>query len=272
MSRDMMPTTEKVGAPSHTNQSSTKLLHLIEVLSRQPEPCRLQDIARESGMNPSTALRFLSALQSMHYVAQDIDSGRYYLTFKLCAIAQNITSHMSIRSISMPFLRNVSHIFSESCNLAVENDMSVMYVEVANDPHKTLMSTQRIGNVAPLHCTGVGKLMLSGFTYAELEQYIAIKGLPRLTPHTITTLDGLEAELAQIRKLGYAFDNEECEVGARCIAAPIRDYTGRIIAGISVSGPTVRMSDAHIFTHLPYLIETAAQLSIRLGWIPQSVI
>ncbi|GHU79735.1 IclR family transcriptional regulator [Clostridia bacterium] len=260
-----MPVSDKVGAPSQTNQSSTKLLHLIEVLSRRREPARLQDIARESGMNSSTALRFLSALQCMNYVAQDIDTGRYQLTFKLCAIAQNISSNVSIRSIATPFLRGVSHAFAESCNLAVENDMAVMYVEVANDTGKTLMSTQRIGNVAPMHCTGVGKLMLSGLSEGELEKYIAVKGLPKLTEQTITGSGALTKELAQIRKQGYAFDNQECEAFVRCIAAPIRDYTGKIIAGISVSGPEGRMSDEHIMAHLPELLETARQISLRLG-------
>jgi len=217
-------------------------------------------------MNSSTVLRFLSALQCMNYVAQDIDTGRYHLTFKLCAIAQNITSHTSIRSIAMPFLRNVSHVFGESCNLAVESDMSVMYVEVANASGKTLMSTQRIGNVAPMHCTGVGKLMLSGFSENEMEKYIAVRGLPKLTEHTLTTKEAIDSELDKIRSDGYAFDNEECEAFVRCIAAPIHDYTGKIIAGISVSGPAARMSDEHIMKNLPVLMETATQISLRLGW------
>lgn len=252
--------------PTQTNHSSDKLLTLLEVMTEQPEPVRLQDIAKQCGMNASTALRFLTALQRRDYVAQDIDTGRYYLTFKICALAQNVTAYTNIRSIAQPFLRSVAHIFSESCNLAIENDMLVMYIEVANSPNKTLMSTQRIGNVAPLHCTGVGKLFLSEYTPAELGQVIAVKKMVKYTDHTITDPHELESELERIRKKGYAFDNQECEVGARCIAAPIRDFTGKIVAAISVSGPAVRMTDEHIFTHLPYLLETAQQISIRMGW------
>lgn len=253
--------------PTQTNQSSDKLLNLLEIMTEQPEPVRLQDIARLCGMNSSTTLRFLTALQRRNYVAQDIDTGRYYLTFKLCALAQNMTAYMNIRRIALPFMRNVAHMFSESCNLAIENDMAVMYVEVANSPNKTLLTTQRIGNIAPLHCTGVGKLLLSEYSSADLERFIAIKKLPQYTDTTITDTISLRKELAAIRKAGYAFDNEECEAGARCIAAPIRDYTGAIAAGISVSGPAVRMNDEHIFRHLPYLLETAEQISIRMGWI-----
>lgn len=252
--------------PTQTNQSSDKLLNLLEVMTEQPEPLRLQDVSRLCDMNPSTALRFLTALQRRDYVAQDIDTGRYYLTFKLCYLAQNVSAFFDIRSLALPFMRSVAHIFGESCNLAMESDMTVMYIDVVTGPNKILMSTQRIGNVAPMHCTGVGKLFLTDYSATDLEHLIAVKKLARFTEHTITEPSALAEELDRIRKLDYAFDNQECEVGARCIAAPIRDYTGKIKAGISVSGPAVRMSDEHIFTHLPFLLETAQQISTRMGW------
>ena len=250
------------------NQSSDKLLSMLEMLTEQTEPLRLQDIARLCGMNASTALRFLTALQKRNYVARDIDTGRYYVTFKLCALAHNVSTYNSIRSIALPFMRSVAATFKESCNLAIENDMTIMYVEVINGPSSTLLSTQRIGNVAPMHCTGVGKLFLTGYTSAELERFLAVKKLPVFTEHTLATPQALLDELKHIRSLGYAFDNEECEVGVRCIAAPIRDFTGKIHAGISVSGPAVRMTDEYIYTHLNFLLETAKQLSMCMGWRP----
>ena len=251
---------------TRTNQSSDKLLNLLEFLTEQSEPLRLQDISRSCGMNASTALRFLNALQRRKYVEQDVQTGRYYLTFKLCALAQNVKSFFDIRSIALPFLRNVAHIFSESCNLSVERDMTVMYIDVAEGPNKTLISTQRIGNVAPLHCTGVGKLFLTEYSPASLEQFIILKPLTKYTAYTITKPEALKEELESVKKLGYAFDNEECEGGVRCVAAPIRNYTEKIKACISVSGPTVRMTDEHIFRHLPFLMEAAEQISYRLGW------
>lgn len=252
--------------PTQTNLSSEKLLTLIEVMSELSEPVRLQDLSRELGMNSSTVLRFLAALQHRGYAARDIDTGRYYLTFKLCGIAQNIGSNMSIRNISLPFLRNIAQIFGESANLSIEYDMSVMYIEVVNSPGKTLVSTQRIGNIAPLHCTGVGKLLLLNYTPAQMEQMAAVKGLVRFTDSTITGLQELTQVVEEARQKGYAFDNEECEPGVRCVAAPVRDYTGRVVAGISISGPVTRMTDSHIFANLPFLLDTAGELSHRLGW------
>lgn len=252
--------------PTQSNQSSDKLLNLLETMTEQPGPLRLQEIANFCSMNPSTTLRFLNALQRRGYVEQEVNTGRYYLTFKICAIAQNLSASLDLRTIASPFMRNVSHIFDESCNLATENNMMVVYVDVANVPNKTLMSTQRIGNIAPMHCTGVGKLFLSEYTSAELERLIAIKKLSTFTDYTICDPAILRAELEQVRNVGYALDNQECEIGVRCIAAPIRDYTGKIKAGISVSGPAVRMTDEQIFSHLPYLLEASEQVSLRMGW------
>ncbi|MDR2909518.1 MAG: IclR family transcriptional regulator [Oscillospiraceae bacterium] len=253
--------------PARVNLSSDKLLSILEIMAEQPEPLRLYDIARLCGMNASTVLRFLSALEMRNYVAQDMDTGRYFLTFKICALAQSMSaSHAGIRSVAMPFLRSVSHVFSESCNLAIENDLSIMYVEVVSGPQKTLMSMQRIGNIAPMHCTGVGKLILTDYSTAELDRLLAVKKLTGYTQNTITARPVLLRELSKVKAAGYAFDNEECEVGARCVAAPIRDYTGRIIAGLSVSGPTARMTDRHIRECLPCLLDSAGQISLRLGW------
>jgi DNA-binding IclR family transcriptional regulator len=255
----------KKNMPTQTNQSSDRLLTMIEVMAEHQSPMRLQDIARACNTNPPTALRFITALQRRNYVAQEIDTGRYYLTFKFCAIGQSISSYTDIRAIAAPFLRGAAQLFQESCNLAVENNMTILYIEVANSQSQTLFSTQRIGNVAPMHCTGIGKLILADYPGEELERFLAIKGLPRLTEHTITASGAFTEELSRIRELGYAFDNQECEVGVRCISAPIRDYTGRTIAGISISGPAVRMTDEHIYEHLPQLLDTAGEISLRMG-------
>lgn len=249
-----------------SNQSSEKLLIILELLAQQQKPLRLKEISELCDMNSSTVLRFLYALQKRNYVAQDPDSGMYYVTFKLCALAHSVSTYNSIRSIALPFMRGVASTFNESCNLAIDSDMSMMYIEVMNCPSSTLLSTQRIGNVAPMHCTGVGKLFLSDYSPAELEKFLALKKLPVLTEFTISTQKELAAELETIRQLDYAFDNQECEMGVRCIAVPIRDYTGKIHAGLSVSGPAVRMTDQFIYAHLDYLRETAVQLSMCMGW------
>jgi DNA-binding IclR family transcriptional regulator len=112
----------------------------------------------------------------------------------------------------------------------------------------------------------VGKLLLLGFTPRQLDSFIATKGLPALTEKTITTREALIEELARVKEKGFAFDNEEYEPGARCVAAPVYDYTGRIVAGVSISGPLTRMTDEHIYEKLPYLLDAAREISLRMGW------
>jgi DNA-binding IclR family transcriptional regulator len=265
MADDIQHATQKP-KPTQSNQSSEKLLHLVEALSLMDEPVRLQDLSAKLGMNASTVLRFLNPLVRMGYVDQNPDDNRYYLTFKICRIANNVASRMSIRNVAYPVMRNVSRIFKESANLSVENDMLVLYVEVVNAASNTLMTMQRIGHVAPMHCTGVGKLFMQEYSIQKVDQFIATKGMERFTEKTITDRESLLQEIARIRERGYAIDDEECEIGARCVAVPVRNYTGHIVAGLSVSGPATRMTDAHIHANLSFLQDAAKQISYRLGW------
>lgn len=255
--------------PTRANYSSGKMLALIELMSVQEQPLRLQELAQRSGLPPSTVHRFLSTLQSTGYAAQNEDDGRYFLTFKLCALAENIQRSQSMAHIALPYLRQLTEKFGESANLCVESNLTVMYSEVVPGPQKTLISQHYIGHVAPMHCTGAGKLLLTNLSAQQLDRFIERKGLPRLTARTLTSKTGLQKELDEIRENGYALDNEECEIGVRCVAAPVYDYRGQVVAGLSVSGPSLRMTDAHIRRHLPFLLEKARLLSERLGYGPE---
>lgn len=247
------------------NQSSEKLLTLLEVLSVQPEPIRLQELAWQVSMNTSTVLRFLMALEKKGYVVQNGDTGKYSLTFKLCGIADNIKVHTDIRNICLPYMKNVSQYFGETVNFSVEEDMAVVYLEVVQCAWQALCTTQRIGKGAPLHCTGVGKLFLLNYSEEQIQALYEKKGFTKYTEHTLETVEQIKEQLVQIREQGYALDNEECEIGMRCVAVPIRDYTGKIVAGLSVSGPTTRMSWDNIQPKLPYLLGVSDEISRRLG-------
>ena len=144
--------------------------------------------------------------------------------------------------------------------------MEVVYTDVVDGPDSMLKIMQRIGKRAPMHSTGIGKLLLLNYSEEQLDEYIAAKGLPALTPNTLVTKQALAAKLEEIRGQGYALDDEECELGARCVAAPVRDYTGRIVAGISISGPISRMTMEHIREVAPVVTGTAAQISKALAY------
>jgi len=148
----------------------------------------------------------------------------------------------------------------------VEQDYTVVYVHVADGPGQMLRTTQRIGSQAPMHCTGVGKVILSEFPESRIDEMIRLKGLTRYTSNTLVTKEMLLNELQLIRKRGYGYDNEECELGARCIAFPLRDYSGKIIAALSVTGPLGRMTDDFINSCFRTILETVQDISYQLGY------
>lgn len=256
---------EKRNAHS-SNQSTEKALMIIELLASSRSPMRLRDISDTLSLNSSTALRFLTSLQQCGYVAQEADTLRYYPTFKICHIANQISSHIELQTITHPYLIQLSEEFQESLCVSIEQNQSMVYIDVATGPGRALLSLQKIGNTVSMHCTGNGKLRLSEYTDEQLDFYIHHKGLPVFTEHTIATKEDLLLELNNIRTNGFAIDNEECELGVRCIACPIRDYTGAIIAGISVTGPASRMTDSTLQKHLTKLKPAALRISNALGW------
>ena len=248
------------------NQSVEKALQIIEVMAKNKGPMRLSDISTEVGLPSSTIIRFLSSLMSYNYVNQNKETLKYSLSLKFCHIANMVSSQISLRDVTRPFLLELSEKCEESVCLAIVEDLMMMYIDVVDGPDNMLKTMQRIGKRAPLHSTGVGKLILQEFDSTEIDKFIQKRGLPSLTPNTITTKDVLVEELIKIKQQGYALDNEECELGARCIAAPLRDYTGRIIACISISGPISRVTGEKMIEIQETVIEYSNRISQSLGY------
>ncbi|MCI8623957.1 MAG: IclR family transcriptional regulator [Provencibacterium sp.] len=253
---------------TRSNQSSEKLLLVLEKMAELGQPLRLQDIAQSAGLNPSTALRFVGALERRGYVYQDPQTQRYCTTMKICVLSNRVLANMNnnVRDLSRSILRNLSCLFGEAACMSVEQDMQALYTDIQDGPDQILRSTRRIGSIAPLHCTGAGKLMLTNYSSAELDHYIESKGLPRFTSRTLCTREELAAELENIRRQGYACDNEECELGVRCVAVASRDDTGRVSHCFSVTGPCARLTDDKIQAHLPTMCDMAYRLSRLLGY------
>ena len=138
------------------------------------------------------------------------------------------------------------------------------YIGVVSAADKMMQTMQRIGNRAPMHCTGIGKLLLCGHTREEVRQILKQRGMDSFTPHTITDEAALFEELDRVREQGFAYDNEECEIGARCVAMPVFNQYHQIIAGVSVTGPIFRLTDQKIREFLPYFSEQVQRISSLL--------
>ena len=243
------------------NKTLLRALAIIELLSHSKPKLRLQKIAEETGMPEPTALRLLSTLIANKYVQQDPDTKQYFMTFKIPYLGQLISSKMSIRDIARPYLQELSDLCHESSCLVVEQDSEALYVDYAEGPNSMLRTLHLIGKVAPLHCTGVGKILMLNYSEKDIDQYIENIGLTPLTNNSIDNKEELITELKKIRDLGYAIDDEECEEGVRCVAAPIIDQMGSAIASISVTGPVSRMSMPRVEEIKEHLLHAAAKIS-----------
>ncbi len=248
------------------NQSVRRVFQIIKVMARNTGPMRLGDISKEIRIPASTVLRFLNTLMKLDYADQEPRTLRYFLTLKLCEIGNLISAQMSIRDIVRPYLVALSETCQESACLAIEQDNLVVYIDVVEGPDSMLKTLQRIGKSAPLHSTGVGKTLLLEFDEVQLDRFVKEKGLKAVTKNTVTTQRSLLDELDRVRRQGYALDDEECEYGVRCVAAPLKDYSGKIVASISVSGPLSRLPSKKIDFITKRVVETSKRISKQLGF------
>jgi DNA-binding IclR family transcriptional regulator len=248
------------------NFSTDKVLSILEYLANAVEPVRLKTLSADLGINSSTASRFLMTLERNGYVRQEEETRRYLLTMKICTLSRRLISNNNIVFYAKPFLKRLSEIFGEVTCLSIEQNMSVVYVATHDGPDNMLKTFHFIGKQAPMHCTGSGKLLLTNYNDGQLEEYMKKKGLIKPTKYSISSIGELKKELKRIKKQNYSLDNEECEIGLQCVAIPVRDFTGKIVAGLSVTGPAARLPFRKIENNLPHLFEASQQLSLLLGY------
>jgi len=243
------------------NQSTTKVLSIIEVMAESNEPIKVKDISSRLNMPGATVIRFLQSLINEGYVMQEKENGRYYLTMKICQLGEQVNYRFNLREVIRPFLVELMEKCEESTCLAVEIDKKTTYIDAVEGPSRVLRTLQRIGKSAPLHSTGVGKNLLLNYSENELDKLASAEHLIRLTENTITSKKRLLSELEKVRIQGFAVDDEECEVGVRCIAAPIYDFHQKVVASISVSGPASRIKDKRFEEIKEEVINTAKIIS-----------
>jgi DNA-binding IclR family transcriptional regulator len=262
----MVKTVKQVSEGIKKNQSLRKALQILEGMTKIHTPARLQDIAKSIKMPQSTLLRFLNTFIDFGYVSQDPGTSCYYLTLKLAEIGSRAKDNFPFQNSLTKYVKQIARKFNESSSFAIEHDMQMVYVSTEEGPSRMLQTLQRIGHIAPMHATGVGKLHLLNYSEAKLQELEEKFGFPKYTEHTITSMDALKKELLVVRKQNYAMDNEECEVGVRCIAVPVRNFSGEVVAGISLSAPVTRLDKQRIEEIIAYLKDISVHASRELGW------
>lgn len=251
---------------TEANLSSDKLLQIIEYMSARRLPMRLKDIADDLHISQPTVVRYLRTMCNQGYVYHDEHTGYYAMTWKICRLSSSLESNLVLRSMAGSLLSEFANQHNLGMLLAVERDGVLIYLDLVGAPHGSVSTMLRIGNDAPMHSTGSGKILLSAMTSARVNQILDQRGQVRLTDNTITSREQLMQELAKIQQQGYALDNEECEIGHRCVSVPLYDYTGAVAAAISAFGSVDRLTDLVIRnTALPALKKLSAEISFRMG-------
>ncbi len=233
---------------------------LLDAIAASAEPVSLKVLSAETGLHPSTAFRILGSLAAVGYVERDT-AGHYQLGRKLLSLASRMRRGVDIRDEARDIMEALSKELGETVNLTVREGDEVIYIERVS-PKRMMRVEQVIGSRAPLHVTAVGKLMLGELGDEFIRAYARRTGLPGYTAHTITSEARLLEVVHELRAHTCALDNEEAEAGVGCIGTLLRDGSGAVVGGLSVSAPIDRRRDEWI----PRVRDAGRQISERLGY------
>ena len=233
---------------------------LMDAIAASGTAVSLKVLSAETGLHPSTAFRILGALTGVGFVERD-SRGHYLLGRKLLHLAGRVRRGIDIREEARDIMESLRDQLGETVNLTVRENDEVIYVERVS-PRRMMRVEQVIGSRAPLHVTAVGKLMLAELGDPFVRAYAGRTGLPSYTPNTVTSTEQLLAVVHRAQAGGYALDNEEAEEGVGCIGTLIRDNTGAVVAGLSISAPIERRQEAWI----PLVQQAGRRISERLGF------
>jgi len=238
-----------------------RMMMLLDVLADHSDPVSLKDLSNATGLHPSTAHRILNDMVAKRFVDRT-EPGSYRLGMRLLELGNIVKSRLNVREAALPWMQALHRKTQQTVNLSVRQSDEIVYIDRAFSERSGMQVVRAIGGRAPLHLTSTGKLFLSVDDAKAVRAYATRTGLAGHNKNSITDLAKLERELSLVRARGYARDNEELELGVRCMAAGIRDDSGRLVAGLSISAPVDRLRDGW----LDDLIATASSISEVLGY------
>jgi IclR family transcriptional regulator, carbohydrate utilization repressor len=242
-----------------------RMFTLIDVLASREEAISLKEISEKTGLHPSTTHRILNDLTIGRFVDRP-ESGSYRLGMRLLELGNLVKARLSVRDAALTPMRNLHKLIQQPVNLSMRQGDEIVYVERAYSERSGMQVVRAIGGRAPLHLTSTGKLFLALDEPQRVRAYATRTGLSGQTRNSITQLPILERELAKARQYGIARDNEELELGVRCMAAGVYDDQGKLVAGLSISAPADRLDEGW----LPKLQATASEISVALGYVASS--
>jgi IclR family transcriptional regulator, KDG regulon repressor len=260
-----MPEENSVETAANRLTSLQKGLRLIDAIAKAGT-AGLRELADQNGFPPSTVHRLLSDLKRAGYVSQDTKTAKYRLSLKFLELGAVVREELDVITAARPHMTALMEATSETVNLALFDGAGIIYVDQVANSNSFLRMFTRVGTRAPLHCTGVGKACMACLPDEYLPEYWPSAEKTKYTGKTIVDEQTLRKELKAIRHQGYAVDNEEMEVGVRCVASAIRRDNDKVVAAVSISGPSSRVTPERV-SHIGNLVRQAASsISADLGY------
>lgn len=249
-----------------TVQVIERMFMLMDVLASREEAISLKEISEKTGLHPSTTHRLLNDLATGRFVDRP-QSGCYRLGMRLLELGNLVKNRLNVRDAALLPMRELHKLIQQPVNLSMRQGDEIVYIERTYSERSGMQVVRAIGGRAPLHLTSVGKLFLAADDPQRVRNYATRTGLSGNTRNSLTQLSALERELSKVRQYGNAHDNEELELGVRCMAAGIYDDQGTLVAGLSISAPAGRLEEEW----LPKLQATAREISMTLGYKPDAI-
>ncbi|MGN0711419.1 MAG: IclR family transcriptional regulator [Anaerovoracaceae bacterium] len=242
-----------------------KACRVVDIISQEGGETGISQIARKTGYSKSTIFRILYTLQSWNWIEKDEATDKYRLGLFFLQAGKQVKSMLNLEDVARPIMKQLVEETGESVNLGVLFENRVLIAETVSGQKSLLV--RGLQPVFDLYCSGMGKLFLSQMSEDELHEYFTDTEIVKRTSETIITEADMKKEISIIQKEGYSADKEEYEYGLYCIAVPIKNNEGKIIAGLSVSGPVSRMEKGHGLTEIrKYMLAGAREVERRMGY------
>ena len=247
-------------------QSVERAINIIEVMAEEAAPVTVTELADKVNLKISTVHRLLSTLMHRGYVEQD-ENNKYKLGLKLMEIGNKVQHFADLRAVARPYLEELVDRCNETANLSILDNTEVVYIDQVESNNLIIVKMfAQVGNRGPVHCTASGKVLVAFLPQEKIEEILDKISLDKYTDKTISDARFLEKELGEIRKAGYALDLGEREEHVRCVAAPVFNHEGRVLASLSVSGPSTRINDQYLTELKEIVKDVAHKISVKMGF------
>jgi len=242
-----------------------RALAMLEAVAQEPEGLSNAEISRKLQIPKSSASYILRTLEAQGYLNRDAETGKYRVGLKILSLSRGALSGIDVREVALPIMRHLVEKTNLTCHLAILDGPDAVYIEKV-EPTGFLRVDTWVGRRMRVHATSVGKALVAHIPPERLEKIIAQTGMEKRTPKTITTVPRLLKELEKVRAQGYAIDDEENNLGARCLGAPVFDQNSMIEASLGLSGTTNQVN-AHTIPRIVEALKDAARhISLQLGY------